>query len=101
MVGRRRRGRASVDFSTGAGCSAALVAGFDAVLDTLGGAVFLTGPFLVSFRASRTDRRLAGPRTGARSTKTHPTFGTGLPPISRPSSKSHWYWPWNSWNESF
>ncbi len=45
--------------------------------------------------------RLTGPRTGTRSTHTHPTCGTGLPPIRRPSSKSHVYSPWNSWNESF
>src|SRR5947209_163239 len=34
--------------------------------------------------ASRTARRLIGPRTGARATKTQPTWGTGLPPTSRP-----------------
>src|SRR4051794_13286833 len=45
--------------------------------------------------------RLRGPRTGVRSMKTQPTAGTGLPPTSRPSSKSHSYSPWNSWNESF
>ena len=39
--------------------------------------------------ASRTARRLTGPRTGTRATKTQPTPGTGLPPQSRPSSKSH------------
>ena len=33
--------------------------------------------------------RLTGPRTGRRSTNTQPTCGTGLPPIRRPSSKSH------------
>ena len=33
--------------------------------------------------------RLTGPRTGMRSTKTQPTWGTGFPPIRRPSSKSH------------
>jgi hypothetical protein len=60
-------------------------------------------------RASRPSRpprdalvalRLTGPFTGRRSTKTQPTNGTGLPPISRPSSNSHGYSPWNSWNES-
>ncbi len=45
--------------------------------------------------------RLIGPRTGTRSTHTQPTCGTGLPPMRRPSSKSHVYSPWNSWNESF
>ena len=45
-------------------------------------------------------RRLVGPRTGARSMNTQPTWGTGLPPIRRPFSKSHGYWPWNSWKES-
>lgn len=39
-------------------------------------------------RPSRTDLRLAGPRTGVRRTNTHPTSGTGLPPMRRPSSKS-------------
>ena len=33
--------------------------------------------------------RDTGPRTGVRSTNTHPTCGTGFPPTSRPSSKSH------------
>ena len=32
---------------------------------------------------------------------TQPTWGTGLPPMSRPFSNSHGYSPWNSWNESF
>ena len=44
---------------------------------------------LMALRASLTERRLAGPRTGTRSMKTQPTCGTGLPPISRPGSKSH------------
>src|SRR3954453_21351553 len=48
--------------------------------------------------ASRVARRLVGPRTGVRGTNTQPTCGTGLPPINRPSSKSHSYEPWNSWN---
>lgn len=39
-------------------------------------------------RDSRVARRLVGPRTGVRATNTHPTAGTGLPPMSRPSSKS-------------
>ena len=43
----------------------------------------------------------SGPRTGVRGTKIQPTPGTGLPPISRPSSNSQAYSPWNSWNESF
>ena len=33
--------------------------------------------------------RLTGPFTGTRFTNTQPTCGTGLPPIRRPSSKSH------------
>ena len=45
-------------------------------------------------------RRLTGPRTGALGTYTQPTPGIGLPPIRRPSSKSHSWVPWNSWNES-
>ena len=32
--------------------------------------------------------RLIGPRTGVRGTKTQPTWSTGLPPRSRPSSNS-------------
>ena len=52
-------------------------------------------------RASRVARRLVGPRTGVRHTKTQPMAGTGLAPRRRPSSKSQSYWPpWNSWNES-
>ena len=50
---------------------------------------------------SRTARRLTGPRTGVRLTKTQPIGGTGLPPTRRPSSKSQSKVPWNSWNESF
>ena len=38
--------------------------------------------FFVAFRDT-------GPRTGVRSTNTHPTCGTGFPPTSRPSSNSH------------
>src|SRR5579885_3642772 len=51
--------------------------------------------------ASRVATRLFGPRTGVRGVKIQPTPGTGLPPTSRPSSNSHPYSPWNSWNESF
>ena len=51
--------------------------------------------------AVRTARRLVAPRTGARGTNTHPTWGIGFPPKRRPSSKSHGCAPWNSWNESF
>ena len=47
--------------------------------------------FLPPFSASRMERRLLSPRTGVRLTNTHPTFGTGLPPISRPSSNNHAY----------
>ena len=50
--------------------------------------------------ASAVAARLFGPRIGRRGVKIHPTPGTGLPPISRPSSKSHGCSPWNSWNES-
>jgi hypothetical protein len=56
---------------------------------------------LATLRASLTARRLVGPRTGARSMNTQPTWGTGFPPISRPFSNSQGYSPWNSWNESF
>ncbi len=65
-------------------------------------AVALVAVALVALgsRASRVERRLAGPRTGARRTNTQPTPGTGFPPISRPSSNSQVYWPWNSWKES-
>src|SRR4051794_5021940 len=49
---------------------------------------------------ARTAMRLRGPRTGVRSMNTQPTPGTGFPPTSRPSSKSHSYSPWNYWNES-
>jgi len=38
--------------------------------------------------------------TGNRGVKTQPTPFTGFPPIRRPSSKSHGYSSWNSWNES-
>lgn len=48
-----------------------------------------------------TAARLFGPRTGVRGVKTHPTPGTGFPPISRPGSNSHGRSAWNSWNESF
>ena len=53
-------------------------------------------------RFSRVARRLVGPRTGVRHTKTQPMAGTGLAPRSRPSSNNQSYCPpWNSWNESF
>ncbi len=61
----------------------------------------LAADFLRARSASRTATRLFGPRTGVRGVKIQPTPGTGLPPINRPSSKSHLYSPWNSWNESF
>ena len=48
----------------------------------------------------RTALRLVSPRAGTRSTKTHPTWGTGLPPMRRPASNSHLYLPWNSWKLS-
>jgi hypothetical protein len=50
--------------------------------------------------ASRVATRLLGPRTGVRGVKIQPTLGTGFPPTRRPSSNSHRYSPWNSWNES-
>ena len=53
-----------------------------------------------TLRASLTARRLVGPRTGARSMNTQPTWGTGLPPMRRPRSNSQGNSPWNSWNES-
>ena len=46
---------------------------------------------VAAFFASLTDRRLRGPRTGDRSMNTHPTWGTGLPPMSRPWSNSQPY----------
>jgi hypothetical protein len=49
---------------------------------------------------SRFDRavteRLRGPRTGVRGVNTHPTPGTGFPPIRRSGSKSHGRSAWNS-----
>src|SRR5882757_3396231 len=55
-------------------------------------------PARVRFRpAARVAMRLFGPRTGVRAMNTHPTPGTGFPPIRRPSSNSHSYSPWNSW----
>ena len=57
-----------------------------------------SGSFLAL--ASAVAARLLGPRMGRRGVKIHPTPGTGLPPIRRPSSKSHGCSPWNSWNES-
>ena len=53
----------------------------------------LRRPWSPSQRVAAATRRLATPRTGERSTNTQPTSGTGLPPISRPSSKSHVYSP--------
>ncbi len=50
--------------------------------------------------ASLTASRLLGPRTGVRGVKIQPMPGTGLPPTSRPLSKSHSWSPWNSWKES-
>jgi hypothetical protein len=65
------------------------------------GAGVTGSPAATACLARLTARRLVGPRTGDRSTKTHPTWGTGLPPTRRPGSNSQAYWPWNSWNESF
>ena len=55
---------------------------------------------LATLRASLTPGGWSGPAPGARSMNTQPTWGTGLPPMSRPLSNSHGYSPWNSWNES-
>ena len=44
---------------------------------------------VLALRLVKVARRLTGPRTGVRSRNTHPTPGTGLPPIRRPSSKTH------------
>ena len=55
--------------------------------------------FAPRFDLQVTDRLLA-PRTGVRGVKIQPTPGTGLPPMSRPGSKSHGRSAWNSWNES-
>jgi len=50
-------------------------------------------PCLVAFFGDRDDdlvaRRLSGPRTGTRSTKTQPIPSTGLAPMRRPSSNNH------------
>ena len=62
-------------FGTGMGSLARLLA---ARRELVAGAV----DFFVAFRDT-------GPRTGVRSTNTHPTCGTGFPPTSLPSSKSH------------
>ena len=51
----------------------------------------LTMPVVCLALDSRVARRLTGPRTGVRATNTHPTCGTGLPPMRRPSSNSHGY----------
>ena len=50
--------------------------------------------------ASAVAARLLGPRMGSRGVKIHPTPGTGLPPMRRPSLNSHGCSPWNSWKES-
>src|SRR5829696_3889633 len=47
------------------------------------------GDALVVFLAALVTMRLLAPRTGERGAKIQPTPGTGLPPMSRPSSKSH------------
>jgi len=70
---RRRPAEGGGVLGTGIGADASL----------LGRLAARPGAFL-----SRTARRLTGPRTGARGTKTQPTWGTGLPPMSRPSSNS-------------
>src|SRR5205814_2088279 len=87
----RRRGcrgsEALAGGAGGAGASEALCTDFAAGLGVLSGAGFaFAGSFAaaaeavvdfagaVVFRASRTERRLVGPRTGARRTKTQPTF---------------------------
>ena len=69
---------------TGIGCEASLLARPPVRPARLLGRAGLFEVFL----ASLTARRLIGPRTGTRGTKTQPTLGTGLPPMSRPSSNS-------------
>ena len=51
-------------------------------------------------RGPTSRRAMSEARKEARSMNTQPTWGTGLPPMRRPFSKSHGYWPWNSWKES-
>src|SRR5262245_1705562 len=65
-------------FGTGSGCDASLLGRPPARVVAV-----------VGLPLSRTARRPIGPLTGARGTNTHPTWGTGLPPMRRPSSKSH------------
>ena len=100
-------------------------AGVRGQLVSTGGAAFFEAflalaPFFAAFLAARANSaalagadsgsfldltsavaaRLLGPRMGRRGVKIQPTPGTGLPPIRRPSSKSHGCSPWNSWKES-
>ena len=56
---------------------------------TVGPSVRLDRPDRRPPLASLVALRLVGPRTGVRITNTHPTAGTGLPPMRRPSSNSH------------
>ncbi len=74
-----------------------------AFLAALASSAALAGAEVGSFfrPLSAVAARLLGPRMGKRGVKIHPTPGTGLPPMRRPSSKSQGCSPWNSWNESF
>ncbi len=99
LVPRPRREPASVapgggNFGTGIGPSAEIAGGIsdDAAVRPRPRPADLPGALSTIF-CSFTDRRLIGPLTGTRLTKTQPTWGTGLPPIKRPSSKSHAYSP--------
>ena len=103
--GRGRDRPRRVDRGAGA-CFVALLRALDdflaAFLAALASSAALAGADSGSFfaLASAVAARLLGPRMGSRGVKIHPTPGTGLPPISRPSSKSHGCSPWNSWKES-
>lgn len=99
LVPRPRREPASVapgggNFGTGIGPSAEIAGGVsdEAAERTPLRPEDRPGALSTTF-CSFTDRRLIGPLTGTRFTKTQPTWGTGLPPIKRPSSNSHAYSP--------
>ena len=95
------------DVSTAGGaCLGALFRALEpflaAFLAALASSAALAGAELGSFfaLASAVAARLLGPRMGSRGVKIQPTPGTGLPPISLPSSNSQGCSPWNSWKES-
>ena len=84
-----------------AAAASALVAVARGALSVLAAGARVSGTAPVSRSlAVRTARRLVAPRTGARGTNTHPTWGIGFPPKRRPSSNSQGCAPWNSWKES-